>query len=212
MLVLLGVPKPELSFQALPGTGADLPLAPLPKAPWGCKATKAKPWARRISPWTLSCRLGHPPGAAFSEPPPLKHGKQGKSGGGTLCLWLLPAPAGCSRDGRRRPGSVPSSAATTLTQWNGKAAGIGVGSHSGPWLNRVFISPVPCLLRDASTDIPAGQKVSDTHQKLITENPNELELSSHQPPTQPMCKMANYSMCLWDTGSSKGLESPQQPG
>lgn len=29
MLVLLGVPKPELSLQALPGTGADLPLAPI---------------------------------------------------------------------------------------------------------------------------------------------------------------------------------------
>lgn len=162
MFMILVVPKPELSLQ--PGSGLVFHQHLLPNALGAGRPQRQNPGPWRNSTQTLSCRLGDPPGAAFSEPSPLKHGQEGKLGRGTLCLWLLPSPESCCRDGQEGAGLRVLSS-TPRTQWNVGAAGNGVWSPTGSWLNRVFIFSIPCLFRDASTHIPSAGKVAATHQK-----------------------------------------------
>lgn len=174
MFVLLVMPEPELSFQALQaGTGAGVPSAPSAKS------------SLVLQGKTLSCRLGDPPGAAFSEPSPWKHGKEGKSVRGTWCFWLLPSPESCCRDGQEgaRLSVLPTALRTLSVEcWScWKLCG------ESPWLlteQCIYIPhPMPfqrCL------HIHSIRRESGCHssKKLISEEPNELELSSH-PATHP---------------------------
>lgn len=67
------------------------------------------------------------------------------------------------------------------------------------WLNRVFIFPFPCFFRDASTDIHSIRRESGWHSSKSSSLRSQMSPNwAHtQPPTQPMCKMANNpSICF----------------
>lgn len=185
MFVLLVEPKPELSSQALPGTGAELHWHLLPKAAWCCKATKAKSWALKDFSTDIVLQAERPSWGSF--------------------LWTLSTQTWETRKVKKRH-FVPLAAPCTWGLQQGWQEG--PGSVSSPLLPEISLSGMLKLLESVwgVTLAPdwtvylyslchafSGKPPQTFHQerksltliiKLITEKPNEPELSSH-PATHP---------------------------
>lgn len=130
MFVLLVVPEPELSFQALQaGTGAGVPSAPSAKSSLVLEGKILIPEGsqQRHCPagWeTLLGQLSLNPLHENME----KKESQSEAVGAFGCSLHLRAAAGMAR---KDPGSVSSPLLSELSQWNVGAAGNCVGSHPG---------------------------------------------------------------------------------
>lgn len=129
---------------------------------------------KTLGPEGFQHRLGNPPGAAFPEPSPLKHGEQGKSARGDFVLLLhLRAAAG----------SVSSELLPQLSLSGIKVLG-------SVWeltlIEQGIYIPLPMLFQRClhRHSFHPERKWLTLIKKLISEKPNEPKLSSH-PATHP---------------------------